>query len=107
MNIIRTLFIFSLLSMTSACSYNTYSSGQTTAEPVSYLYFSGNITGAEVSIDGAPSFLVTKVGSKQQYKVTPGKHTIIVTKQGKIVVQRSVLLGDGHEKEINIPNHNN
>lgn len=104
MNIIRTLFIFSLLVITSACSsYNTYSSGQTTAEPVSYLYFSGNITGAEVSIDDAPSFMVTKAGPKQQYKVTPGKHTIVVTKQGKVVVQRNVLLGDGHEKEINIP----
>ncbi|PCI52252.1 MAG: hypothetical protein COB45_13620 [Gammaproteobacteria bacterium] len=107
MNILQTLFIFSLLAITSACSsYNTYSSGQTTAEPVSYLYFSGDIIGAEVSIDGAPSFVVTKAGPKQQYKVTPGKHTIIVTKQGNMVVQRNVLLGDGHEKEINIP-HNN
>lgn len=104
MKFIRTLFIFSLLALTSACSsYNTYSSGQTTAEPVSYLYFSGNITGAEVSIDGAPAFSVTKAGPKQQYKVIPGKHTITITKQGKIVVQRNVLLGDGLEKEINIP----
>lgn len=107
MNFIRTLFLFSLLATTSACSYNTYSSGQTTTDPVSYLYFSGNITDAEVSIDGAPSFLVTKAGPKQQYKVIPGKHTIIVTKQGKVVVQRSVLLGDGHEKEISIPNNYN
>ncbi|NQZ27281.1 MAG: hypothetical protein HRT55_13320 [Colwellia sp.] len=104
MNIIRTLFIFLLLAMTSACSsYNTYSSGQMTTEPVSYLYFTGNITNAEVSIDGAPAFLVTKAGPKQQYKVTPGKHTIIVTKRGQVVVQRDVLLGDDHEKEINIP----
>jgi hypothetical protein len=102
MNIIKKLFIFSLLVITSACS-NTYSSGQMTTEPVSYLYFSGNITDAEVSVDGAPSFLVTKAGPKQQYKVTPGKHTITVTKQGKVVVQRNVLLGDGHEKEISIP----
>lgn len=104
MNIIRTLFVLSLLAITSACSsYNTYSSGKITAEPVSYIYFSGNITDAEVSIDGAPSFLVIKAGPKQQYKVTPGKHTIIVTKQGKVVVKRNVLLGDDHEKEINIP----
>ncbi len=104
MKIIRTLFIFSLLTITSACSsYNTYNSGQTIAEPVSYLYFTGSIKGAEVTIDDAPPFLVAKAGPKQQYKVTPGKHTIIVTKQSKVVVQRSVLLGDGHEKEINIP----
>ena len=103
-NIIKTLFIFLIISITSACSsYNTYSSGQTTTEPVSYLYFSGNIASAEVSIDGAPSFTVTKAGPKQQYKVTPGKHTIVITKQGNVVVQRNVLLGDGHEKEINIP----
>jgi hypothetical protein len=104
MKIIQTIFILSLLAITTACSsYNTYSSGQITQEPVSYLYFSGDITGAEVSIDGAPAFLVTKSGPKQQYKVTPGKHTIIVTKQDKVVVNRNVMLGDGHEKEINIP----
>tara|TARA_B110001454_G_C12659071_1_gene408751 strand:+ start:343 stop:657 length:315 start_codon:yes stop_codon:yes gene_type:complete len=104
MNILKTLIVTVLFMLTSACSsYNTYSSGSTTAEPVSYLYFSGNVEGAEVSIDDAPAFLVTKSGVKQQYKVTPGKHTIKVSKQGIVIVERSILLGDGHEKEIYIP----
>ncbi len=104
MNIIKILVVSVLFLLTSACSsYNTYSSGSTTAEPVSYLYFTGNIEGAEVAIDDAPAFLVTKSGAKQQYKVTPGKHTIVVSKQGNVVVKRSLLLGDGHEKEIHIP----
>ncbi|MBL4942583.1 MAG: hypothetical protein JKY81_13090 [Colwellia sp.] len=104
MNILRAIIISVLLILASACSsYNTYSTGSVTTEPVSYLYFSGNIEGAEVSIDGAPAFLVTKSGAKQQYKVTPGKHTIVVSKQGTVVVERNILLGDGHEKEIHIP----
>lgn len=104
MNILKTLSIAFFLIFATACSsYNTYSSGSTTSEPVSYLYFTGNIEGAEVSIDEAPAFIVTKSGAKQQYKVTPGKHQIIVSKQGNVVVKRNILLGDGHEKEINIP----
>jgi hypothetical protein len=99
----KTLIIIVLLILTSACSYNTYNSGQGSAEPVSYLYFSGDITGAQVSIDDSPAFAVTKTGIKNLYKVTPGKHMITVTKNGSTVVKRSVLLGDGHEKEIHIP----
>jgi len=104
MNIFKIFIIVVLFMFTTACSsYNTYSSGSTTAEPVSYLYFTGSIEGAEVSIDDAPAFLVTKSGVKQQYKVAPGKHTIVVSKQGNVIVKRSLLLGDGHEKEIHIP----
>lgn len=104
MKLLKILIVTILFMLTSACSsYNTYSSGSITTEPVSYLYFTGNIEGAEVSIDGAPVFIVTKSGAKQQYKVTPGKHTIVVSKQGTVIVNRSVLLGDGHEKEIQIP----
>ena len=104
MKLLKILIVTVLFMLTSACSsYNTYSSGSITTEPVSYLYFTGNIEGAEVSIDGAPVFIVTKSGAKQQYKVTPGKHTIVVSKQGTVIVNRSVLLGDGHEKEIQIP----
>jgi len=104
MNFLKALIITALFMLTSACSsYNTYSSGSTSPEPVSYLYFTGNIEGAEVSIDDAPVFVVSKSGAKQQYKVTPGKHTIVVSKQGNVIVKRNVLLGDGHEKEIHIP----
>ncbi len=103
MNTLKFFIVAVLLSFTSACSYNTYSSGQSTAEPVSYLYFTGNIVGASVVIDDAAAFVVTQAGSKNQYKVTPGKHVITITKGGNVVVKRSVLLGDGHEKEINIP----
>jgi len=101
MNIIKISVVTVFFLFISACS--SYSTGSTTVEPVSYLYFTGNVEGAQVSIDNAPAFLVTKSGVKQQYKVTPGKHTIVVSKQGSVVVKRSLLLGDGHEKEINIP----
>ena len=103
MNTLKIIIVAALLFLTSACSYNTYSSGESTSEPVSYLYFTGNIAGASVVIDDAAAFNVILAGSKNQYKVTPGKHTITISKGGNVVVKRSVLLGDGHEKEINIP----
>jgi hypothetical protein len=103
MNTIKIALIIILLSITSGCSYNTYTSGVGSAEAISYLYFSGEIKGALVTIDDLPSFLVTKAGIKNLYKVSPGKHVIIITKNEKVVVKRKILLGDGHEKEINIP----
>lgn len=104
MKIFKAFITLMLITLTSACSsYNTYSSGEGSTEPVSYLYFSGDITGAQVSVSDAPAFLVTKTGIKNLYKVTPGKHIITITKNGKVVVKRNVLLGDGLEKEIHIP----
>lgn len=97
---IKFLLISILMILTSACAYNT---GVRTTEPVSYLYFTGDAQGVEVIIDDSPAFIVTEMGNKTLYKVTPGKHLIVIKRNGNIVVNRSVMLGDGHEKEFNIP----
>lgn len=89
-----------LLMMTTGCGYNA---GVSTSEPVSYLYFTGAAEGAEVFIDGASVFVISKTGNKNQYKVSPGKHIITIKKGPQVLVKRSVLLGDGHEKEFNVP----
>lgn len=96
------LISFALL-MTTACGYN---SGVSSSEPVSFLYFTGEAEGAEVFIDGVPAFVVTKAGDKNLYKTSPGKHVITVKKGSKVLIKRSMLLGDGHEKELNVPKFN-
>lgn len=94
------LIVSLLLVMISACGYNT---GVSSSDPVSYIYFTGGAEGAEVFIDGASAFVVTKTGSKNLYKISPGKHVITIKKGSNVLVKRSMLLGDGHEKEINVP----
>ncbi len=90
----------SLMALTSGCGYKE---GVKTQERTAYLYFTGNAKGAEVSIDDTMTFTVEKTGVNEQYKVAPGKHIIIVTQDGAIVVKRELLLGDGIAREINIP----
>ncbi len=93
-----TLFAFSI--MIYACGYN---SGSRIAEPVSYLYFSGDALGIEVFIDDKPGFLVTDIENNNHYKVSPGKHLIVIKKNGVTIVKRSVMLADESTKEFNIP----
>jgi len=91
------LVLFVLLS---GCGYKE---GVTTAEQASYLYFTGNAKGAEVTLDGTSNFVIEEGGPEEHYKVTPGKHNIVVKKNGQIFVNRTLLLGDGIAREINVP----
>ncbi|MBA6364972.1 hypothetical protein H4J56_05960 [Colwellia sp. BRX8-4] len=84
----------------SACGY---SEGVRTAEPVSYVYFTGNAEGAEVTVGKGEAFVVDKLGARKIYKVASGKQQVTITKNGVIVVNRIVLLGDGQSKEFNVP----
>lgn len=84
-----------------SCGYNE---GVRTSEPVSYLYFTGeNARGSIVKLSDGTSFTVTATGLKNRYKVAPGKQRITITKGGKTLVTREVLLGDGQEKELSVP----
>lgn len=97
---IKLTILSTLIILTAGCAYNT---GGSTSEYVSYLYFTGDAQGAEVFIDDASGFIITETGSKNQYKVTPGKHLIVIKRGGTTLVQRNVMLADGSAKEFNIP----
>ena len=78
-----------------------YKQGVSTAAQESYLYFSGDTSNITVAIDGAQQFTV-KPGRDNRYKVAPGKHLIHVYRDGEIVVEREVYVGDGIAKEIGV-----
>ena len=86
-------------------------------EPKSFLWFTGNTRDAVVYIDDLNPIILneismsvsdadgnnTKKSSQVHYQISPGKHTIVVKKSGAEVVNRSILIGDGITKEIQIP----
>ncbi|MGB3210237.1 MAG: hypothetical protein WBB19_05985 [Desulforhopalus sp.] len=86
-------------------------------EPKSFLWFTGNVEDSIVYIDDITPFKLNSQGSSANagsendagrrstihYEISPGKHSIVVTKLGKEVVNRNVLLGNGITKEIQIP----
>ncbi len=94
------LLLVALMAFISGCGYKE-SVG--TQERAAYIYFTGNAQGAEVTIDETTTFTVEKMGADEHYKVAPGKHLIVVTQDGAVVVERELLLGDGIAREINVP----
>ncbi len=79
-----------------------YREGTLVKDPVSYLWFTGNITQANVIIDDKKPFELTKEGLVY-YQITPGTHRIIVKKGEEVVVDRVLIIGNETTKEIQIP----
>jgi len=87
-----------LILLFSGCGYKE---GVSTADQMSFLYFSGNTENIVVSIDNGDLFTVLP-GRDNQYEVKPGKHKILVYRASKIIVDRDVYIGDGISKEIGV-----
>lgn len=78
-----------------------YKEGVSTGAQKSYLYFTGNVEDIQVSVDGAQTFSVQE-GRDNQYEIKPGKHMVLVYKNGAVVVKREIYVGDGVAKEIEV-----
>ena len=73
--------------------------------PRSYLWFTGDMTAVVVYIDDLAPLTFAEQNSTETvyHELSPGKHTIVVKRSGKEIVNRTVLLGNGTTKEIRIP----
>jgi len=87
-----------------------YYEGVVQPTPKSYMSFMGNVDGATAIIDDTITLNLDNElrGVEGQIKsvlfqITPGKHKVIVTKMGREVVNRVILIGDGATKEIEVP----
>lgn len=98
--------LFALVTAGLLCSCGL-TEGVIQKDPKSYFKFSGNTKNAMVYIDDlAPIALNTDENPDDWstlYEISPGKHKIIVKKNGSVVVNRIVLLGSGITREINVP----
>lgn len=71
------------------------------------IAFVGNVYGIEVIIDSGTPIVFNSTrdatGHATQLRVDPGRHTVIVVKNGRTVVQKAYLMGDGQTTEVFVP----
>ena len=105
-------FVAAAVFVLNACSYTT---GVVQSDKRSFIRFSGNIEKAVVYIDDAEPFELGKksssthsdnIGAKNlsiSYQLQPGKHTVVVRRNGEVVVNRELLLGNNVTTEVEVP----
>ncbi|HOF04562.1 MAG TPA: hypothetical protein PK175_05360 [Syntrophales bacterium] len=87
-----------------------YYEGVVQPTPQSYLSFLGDTDGAVAVIDDR---ITLNLGQEMRgaenekktvlFQLSPGRHKVVVTKRGREVVNRIVIVGDGATKEIQVP----
>jgi hypothetical protein len=93
-----------------------YQEGIRQPDRQSFIWFSGEISNAVAIIDNNEPFKVEqnyyvdsdtgeRVSKNRRtlYQLRPGRHVIIVKKNGQIIVHREVLIGAGATKEVRVP----
>jgi len=89
--------IFLLAVLLSCCGFHE---GVIESEQRSFIKFTGALSGAKVTVDGA---VINVSNDNTVYEISPGKHNIQVRKNGAIKVNRNLLFGNGMTKEVKIP----
>lgn len=98
-------FVFLMFFMAS-CGYQE---GIVQKSDKSFLRFTGNTQNVSVQIDDAAPFsLGTEVSQESSsnrmlYQVSPGKHTVKVYRQNRLIVNRILFLDSQVTQEVDIP----
>lgn len=104
--------LFVLAFCISACGFKE---GVVMPDKKSYLWFSGKSDGVAVIIDDqppfdlSPSYYVDDQGNRKSkttpvhYEIDPGRHTIKLVRDGQLILERTLLLGNRMTTEIEIP----
>ncbi|MBU1182873.1 MAG: hypothetical protein ABIJ52_08885 [Pseudomonadota bacterium] len=95
-----------LLSIVSCGHYE----GVVQPTPKSYLAFIGNTRDSVAVIDDVITLNLDKELQETDgrektvlFQIAPGKHKVIVTRMGREVVNRVIIVADGATKEIQVP----
>ena len=95
----QALLLLILSALLGGCAQQT---GTISRAPAAYLVFLGEGIVATVTVDDR-SFALTDDNARNHFEVSPGVHRVKVEKQGRIVVDREILLSDRQTVEIAIP----
>ncbi|MBN2896384.1 MAG: hypothetical protein JXK05_10910 [Campylobacterales bacterium] len=88
--------ILTALLLLAGCGYKE---GVVSGDAKAYLFFSGNVKGATVVVDDSEPFVI-EAGRDHRYRVSTGKHRVKVIRDGVVIIERELYLGDGIAKEI-------
>ena len=106
---ITVIFVIFGLLIFQSCGYRE---GISQPDKQSYIWFSGNTQGAIAVVDGNEESKVDLTNSggekstkerKILYAVKPGKHEIMIKKNGEVVVHRVIMIDSGATKEVRVP----
>ena len=84
----------------SGCALQT---GTITRAPASAFLFSGKTSGVVVVIDDSAPVTLGEGSKSVKLPTIPGKHRVRVTRQGDLIDDREVLIGDQQSFEIALP----
>lgn len=92
-------FIVLLLvgSLIFACGHTT---GTIQKAEKSFIVFSGNLENVKIHIDELEPFIPS---SGKHYEMAPGKHTLIAYREGKLLLNRIIILENQVTTEIKVP----
>lgn len=109
--VLRAVMTVTLIAMLTGCASRE---GVVQGDDKANFWFTGNTAGAVAKLnDLAPITLKASSTAKDWtttpktkdtiYEVAPGRYTVIVERDGAVVVHRTVLVGAGMTKEIVVP----
>ena len=108
------VFLSALPLMAVSCGVG-YKEGSRQLDNQSFITFTGNVNGAVAIVDGGEPFAVdsltykdnqgndVKKSDKTYYQVRPGRHIVVVSKDGQVKVEREILINAGSTQEVWVP----
>ena len=94
---IRFIILLLVASLIFACGYTT---GAIQKAEKSFMVFSGNLENVKIHIDELDPFAPS---SGKHYEMAPGKHTLLAYREGKLLLNRIIILENQVTTEIKVP----
>jgi hypothetical protein len=94
---IRFIILLLVASLIFACGYTT---GTIQKAEKSFIVFSGNLENVKIHIDELDPFAPS---SGKHYEMAPGKHTLLAYREGKLLLNRIIILENQVITEIKVP----
>lgn len=110
-SMLRIFTVVSCLAILAGCASRE---GVIQGEDKARFWFTGNTVGTVAKLNDLPPFTLKAASSAKDwtstpktkdtvYEVAPGRYTVVVERDGLVVVNRTVLVGAGMTKEIVVP----
>lgn len=75
----------------------------TQVEDVAFLTFKGVADGASFQLDGGTPQQIERWPDSVRYQIAPGRHSLIVSRNGDVIVRREIYLTTGQVFELSLP----